>query len=438
MKLFHTFAKYVTFNVLGMLALSCYILADTFFIAQGLGADGLTSLNLAIPVYSFINGCGLMVGIGGSTRYSIFKASGKDSEASQIFTHSLILSAVIAFLFVFIGCFFTQELTLFLGADEMVFDMTFIYLKIMLFFSPAFILNNIMNAFVRNDGNPGLAMTAMISGSLANILFDYILIFPCGLGMKGAILATGFSPLFGLLILSRHFASDVDGLSNIRIVRVTPSLSNTLDICALGVSSLIAEVASGVVIIIFNLIILDLSGNIGVAAYSIIANLSLVVTAIFTGIAQGLQPIFSQAHGNGLLENIRSLFKYGIILSLALSVLIYLLFIVESGPIISVFNENSNPTLTRIAKDGIQLYFTAFAFAGVNIISATLLSSTDNPHQAFLLSSLRGFVIIIPCIIGMALLWEMTGVWMSFPVAEGLTMLITLWIICGYFSEGTG
>lgn len=428
------FAKYVTLNVLGMLALSCYILADTFFIAQGLGADGLAALNLAIPIYSFINGCGLMIGIGGSTRYSILKAGGNDADASRIFSHSLLVGGVIAVIFILIGTFGVSELTSLLGADETIFDMTFVYLKVMLFFSPAFILNNIMNAFVRNDGNPGLSMVAMVSGSFANIIFDYILIFPCGLGMLGAILATGFSPLLGLLVLSRHFASGKPS-SDIRLVRFTPSLLTTFDICSLGVSSLISEVASGLVIIIFNLIILDLTGNIGVAAYGIIANLSLVVTAIFTGIAQGLQPVISQSYGNGKPENIRRFFKCGIVLSLVLSVAIYLMVVIGHEPIIAAFNESKDMALAAIAKDGLFLYFTAFVFAGVNIVSSTLFSCTDHPKQAFLLSSLRGFIVIIPCIIGMAALWGMSGVWLSFPAAELLSLGITLWMICKYFVD---
>lgn len=71
MNCFREYIKYVTLNVLGMIGLSCYILADTFFVAQGLGSSGLAALNLAIPIYSFIHGVGLMLGIGGASRYSM-------------------------------------------------------------------------------------------------------------------------------------------------------------------------------------------------------------------------------------------------------------------------------------------------------------------------------------------------------------------------------
>ena len=75
--LFRTFIKYVSLNIVGMLGISFYILADTFFIARGVGEDGLTALNLAIPVYNFAHGCALMFGMGGATKYSIYKSQGK-------------------------------------------------------------------------------------------------------------------------------------------------------------------------------------------------------------------------------------------------------------------------------------------------------------------------------------------------------------------------
>ena len=66
-----------------MLGLSCYILADTFFVAQSLGADGLAALNIAIPVYSLINGSGLMLGTGGAVRYAVCMGRGNRDEAAQ-------------------------------------------------------------------------------------------------------------------------------------------------------------------------------------------------------------------------------------------------------------------------------------------------------------------------------------------------------------------
>ena len=97
---FQDFVKYSSLNVLGMIGLSCYILADTFFVSKGLGTNGLTALNLAIPIYSFIHGSGLMIGMGGGTKYSIQKSQGKDKVANSIFSHVVAIAAIFAAVFV--------------------------------------------------------------------------------------------------------------------------------------------------------------------------------------------------------------------------------------------------------------------------------------------------------------------------------------------------
>lgn len=143
------FIKYASLNVLGMIGLSCYILADTFFISKGLGAEGLTALNLAIPVYSFIHGSGLMIGMGGGTRYSILKSQNRQKDMNQVFTNAAVAFLLPALFFFCAGLFFSAPLTHLLGANETVFEMTQTYLRVILFFAPAFMLNNLLLCFVR-------------------------------------------------------------------------------------------------------------------------------------------------------------------------------------------------------------------------------------------------------------------------------------------------
>lgn len=159
------FARYTSLNVLGMIGLSCYILADTFFISLGLGADGLAALNLAIPIYSFINGSGLMIGMGGGTRYSILKSQGNHREANRVFTNVLYLAAVLAFLFVAAGLLFAGDIVRLFGGTGNVFTMSRTYLRVILLFAPAFLMNNVLLCFVRNDGAPQLSMAAMLGAA---------------------------------------------------------------------------------------------------------------------------------------------------------------------------------------------------------------------------------------------------------------------------------
>ena len=420
------FIKYCSLNVLGMLGLSCYILADTFFVANGIGPDGLTALNLAIPVYNFIHGTGLMLGIGAATKFSIFHSQDHTDEGNKFFTITVLLAALSSIIYILIGAFLSDDITYFLGANDTVFDMTNTYMKIMLLFSPAFIFNDVFVCFVRNDGNPKLAMIGMLVGSITNIIMDYIFIYPLQMGIFGAVLATGFSPVISMLILSLHIIRKNNHFRFVRL-NVNELLSGRiLNILSLGIPSLISEVSSGVVIIIFNMIILDIEGNIGVAAYGVIANISLVVVAIYTGISQGIQPLLCNAYGVGEQKNIKAIMNYSMVTLISLSALLYAFLYVFADPVTAAFNSDNNATLQTIAVDGIKLYFTSVLFVGFNIIISTLFTSIEKPVPAQVITLLRGFFVIIPVAFIFAALFGMTGVWLAFPVTELIVMLVAV------------
>ncbi len=357
------FAKYTSLNVLGMVGLSCYILADTFFVSKGLGSNGLAALNLAIPVYSFIHGSGLMAGMGAATRYTIQKSQNNHEDANRIFTNAAYLSFALALFFVLIGSFFSGALASFLGSDSTTSVMTQTYLQVILLFSPAFLTNNLLLCFVRNDGAPQLSMVAMISGSLGNILLDWVFLFPCRMGIFGAALATGLAPILSILILSIHF---LRRQNQFHLRKCRPKARLLGRICSSGVPSLVAEVSSGIVMIVFNTLILSLAGNVGVAAYGVIANLSLVLLAIYTGIAQGVQPLLSRSYGSKHYDTISVLLRYALLSTLVLSGLIYLGIFFGASQITGIFNSEQNVTLQTIVSEGLRLYFMSCPFSGCN------------------------------------------------------------------------
>lgn len=137
------FFRYVSASVAGMIALSCYILADTYFVSAGMGADGLTALNLAIPIYSFIHGSGLMIGIGAATRFTMQKSRGQDREADACFTHALLSAGVFALVCV-AGSFGAEQIVRIFGAQGRVAQYSADYLRVIMSFGPAFLLNNVL------------------------------------------------------------------------------------------------------------------------------------------------------------------------------------------------------------------------------------------------------------------------------------------------------
>lgn len=409
--------KYVSLNVLGMAALSCYILADTFFVSRGLGADGLTALNLAIPVYNLVNGTGLMLGVGGGAKYAVSKSRGDSNAQNKVFTNTLFLAAVFSAVFLAAGIFFSKSITAALGADSAVFNMTNTYLKVILLFSPAFILNNIFVAFIRNDGDPKLSMAGMITGSLSNVLLDYIFIFPLDMGIFGAVFATGLSPVISMCVLSMH---KIKRKNDFHIVKTPPAPKLGGNICALGIPSLVSELSSGIVIIVFNTIILNIAGNTGVAAYGVVTNISLVVIAVYTGAAQGMQPLVSEAHGRGDGKSELKFFKYAVITVFVICAVIYPVVFFFSEQIAAVFNSENNDRLQQIAVQGLKLYFTGALFAGFNIVAAMFFTARETPLPAHILSILRGLVLIVPAAFILAQLFGITGVWLSFTASEAV------------------
>ena len=159
--------------------------------------------------------------------------------------------------------------------------------------------NYICNAFVRNDGAPSIAMAATVISSLFNIVMDWVLMFPLKMGMAGAALATALSPVVGhnLLYLLPFFSKK----NNISFKPCVPSFVKLFNCAKLGVSAFVGEFSSGVITVAFNMIILKLVGNIGVAAYGVVANISLVAVSVFNGVAQGSQPLISKYYAK--IEN---------------------------------------------------------------------------------------------------------------------------------------
>ena len=419
------FLKYTSLSILGTMGMSCYILADTFFIAQGMGTDGLAALNLAIPVYNFIYGAGLMLGMGGAIKFAILKSQGNQKQIDRVYTNVIYMAVVFSVLFTSLGIFGAQSLARMLGAEGIVLEMTTTYLKWLLVFSPAFIFNNIFICFLRNDEAPQLSMMAVLFGSFTNIIFDYIFIFPMKMGILGAVLATGTSPAIGILLMSKHWRDKKNSFHLIKERAYVDSIKQTL---SLGFPSLIGQLASGITMIVFNFLILALEGNTGVAAYGVVANISIVIIGIFNGIAEGVQPLVADNYGLGKKKDIQSLHKYSMYMMTLIAIVIYAAIYIFADPITTIFNSEQNMKLQELAVVGLRLYFTSMIVAGYNIVITVFFTSTERALPAQVLTLLRGFIMIIPLSFLMAKLWGMNGIWLTFPVAEFIVAVIG-WVI---------
>lgn len=424
--IFKDFLKYTSLNIIGMIGLSCYILADTFFVANALGPNGLAALNFSITVFCLISGAGLMTGIGGATEFSIMKSRNHNKEENSSFYHCVVMGGIFSIVFIFIGIFFSGKLAGFLGADSDTLPMTRTYLTTILCFAPCYILNNILVAFVRNDDNPSLSMTAMMVSSLSNIVLDYVFMYPMNMGMFGAAFATGLSPVISMSVLSLHF---IKKKNCFHFKRCTLHIKRAVNILTLGFSAFIGELASSVTMLVFNLVILKLEGNIGVAAYGVVANVAFVAASIYTGISQGVQPLASKSYGGGDSENLKSLLKYAVCSSLVISLVVYVFVFTMAKGITGIFNGEKDMQLMRLSVEGLKIYFLGYFFAGINIVLCSFLSAISKASKSLIIALLRSCILLVPAVLILSNVLRMRGVWMSFVITEAVTLIIAVMVM---------
>jgi putative MATE family efflux protein len=418
-----TFLKDGAFGIFGMLGISVYILADTYFIATGIGNEALASLNIAIPVYGLLTGIGLMLGIGGATKFTILRAGGKPEDSQNVFTNTLLLGGMLSLIMTMIGVFFAEEFTRLLGADEAIFETTKIYLQTVLLFSGFFIMHNIFVAFVRNDNNPRIAMLAMIIGSFGNIILDYIFIYPLQLGMLGAALATVTAPAVGLSLMVYYWLKHSKAL---KLKKPTNFLKEWGAIISLGSAAFITDFSNGLVILLFNLTIVGIAGNIGVAAYSVVANIALVIVAVYIGMGQGIQPLISESFGKNRTEDLQRILRWTVFITFGIGLLTFGLGFVSAPKIMEVFNSERDPTMSRLGIEGIRIYFSAFIFMGINITMGAFFAAVSLAKAAIRISFLRGIFLVVPLVFLLPQWMGMVGVWLVVPIVEIITLLFVL------------
>lgn len=405
----------------GMAGISVYILADTFFISVYAGADGLAMLNLTLPVYGVIYAIGSMIGIGSATCYAIRKAEGRDT--SWYFGQSVCWTLAASIPFVLIGVFAAENVLRLMGADDTLVSIGINYMRIVFIASPLFMMNYTFTGFARNDNASMQAMVGALAGSMFNIAFDYVFMFTLGLGLTGAALATACCPIVTMCICGTHFMS---GKNTVGFAVSRPSVRHLAKCCGLGTSACVGEVTSAVTTATFNTLILGIAGNTGVAAYGVIANISIVALSLFNGIAQGSQPLISESCGRGRSDEVSRYLKLGLLFSAAVEAVLITAAYGFTDSFIAVFNSAGDMQLKALAHVGMREYFLGYIFAGINVMFIAYFSATDKPGPAFVGSILRGAVAIVGCAVVMSRLFGIQGVWLSFFAAELICFVVIM------------
>ncbi|CAM4007927.1 MATE family efflux transporter [Lederbergia lenta] len=411
------FISYLIPSVLGMLLMAINILVDGIFVSNGIGPDALAGINIAVPIFSILLSISLWIGMGGATLYSISIGENNIQKARSIFTQSFILVVCIVGVLIILGLWKQTELAYLFGANEQILPYVSDYLHIILLFGILYVVENVLSIFIRNDGNPNLAMLGLIVTSILNIIFNYLFIFVYKLGVTGVAYATALSTAIGLLVLLSHFLRKE---SVLKFIRVKFDYSIVSDILKIGSPSFIVESSAAIIVIAYNITFMHFVGENGVTAYAVVNYLHVVFLMLFISIGAALQPIVSFHYGANLMDRLKAFLKLAINTGIVLGLLILIVGWLYGDFIVSLFGVQSEDVSSYLLK-GISLYFIGYLFLAYNLIYAEYYQAIRKIKLSTIIIIARSIVIFLPLLWLLPTAFGTDFIWLAFPIAEAIT-----------------
>lgn len=409
-------------SMAAMLFMGLYTLTDTVFVARFVNTNALSALNIVCPVINLTVGLGTMLAAGGSAIVARKMGAGEHARAARDFTLITGAGALLGVLISVFGTLFIDRLIWGLGASGTLFPYCKKYLFILLLFTPACIVQVLLQNLMVTAGRPGVGMLLGLSAGGVNILLDYIFMGPLQLGIQGAALGTGIGYLIPSAAGTLFFLS---GKSSLRFQKPVMDLTVLAEACANGFSEMVGQASAAVTTILFNRIMMKLLGEDGVAAITIMIYTQFLSTSLYTGFSMGTAPVISFAYGEQAWGRLRNVFSLCLRFLLFASVLVFGLTFVFGPSLAGIFSEKGT-AVYEIARQGFLIFPFGFLFCGFSIFISAAFTALSNGKLSAVLSFLRTFGLISALLLILPSLWGVTGVWLAVPAAELLTMIVSL------------
>ena len=411
---------------IGILVMSLNILIDTIFVGNWIGSIAIAAINVVLPVSFFIAALGMAIGIGGSSIIS--RALGADNyeKAKKVFGNQITITVVITITAIILGLWFIDDLVYSFGGKGDIFEPAKIYYRIVLYGVPILALCMMGNTVIRAEGAPKHAMIAMLIPSVGNLVLDYILINYLGMGMYGAAWATTASYFLCFGYILWFFLS---GRSELLCnwSHFLPDWKILSEIGALGFVTLSRQAMSSVVYLLLNNILFEIGGEDSVSVYGIIGRMMMFALFPVLGITQGFLPIAGYNYGSQQWSRVREVIFTSLKFACGLGVLIFIGLFFFSYEIASIFTKNE--IVIEQTAYALKLVFIAVPIIAIQLIGAAYYQAIGKAIPALLLTLLRMGFILIPLILVLPQIYGELGVWISFPIADVVSTLITAWYL---------
>ena len=413
--------------------MSLYTVVDGIFVSRLVGSDALSAVNIVWPVLSVSNALGIMLASGGSAVIATKLGEGKSKTARENFSFLVVTGLMISLLLLFATFLFLDPIVWALGSNQALYDYCCDYLKFSILFAPACMLQNLFQCFFVTAGKPGLGLSLTVIAGLANAFFDYFLMGTLGMGVRGAALATGIGQMIpaiaGLIYFfcTGHSTDSKEADSNhlffSRFHFDGPVLVNS---CINGSSEMVSNLSNAVVTYLFNIVLMRLAGEDGVAAITIILYGQFLFNALYLGFSIGVGPVISFNYGAKNKRRLQTVYKICTAFVLLSSLIIGAAAFFSADFISAVFVEKGSDTFL-LTSTGFSIFAVNYLFSGYNIFSSGLFTALSDGKTSAILSLSRTFVLILISLLVFPQILGITGVWIAVPIAEFMTLFLSVY-----------
>ena len=424
--IFKVWAKFIIASVVGVVLNTIYTMVDGIFIGQGVGEVGLAGVNIAWPAVTLVVGIGLMIGIGTSSIIAIYMGKGENKKAEKVLGTGVTLIVCIGVVVTILGLLFRMPIIKLLGATSDTLESALDYYTIIFIIAVPYIFATALNPIVRTDGRPDLSMIMIGIGAIANIVLDWILVMKLGFGVKGAAIATSASILISMSVSLYHF---IKGKATIKVKKenLKIDLEIVKRILKIGFVSFAIQISYGIILLTQNRTMFTYGSTIDVAIYTVATYINCFLVNTCMGIAQGLQPLIGYHYGAKKFERMKKLVYITIGICIVSGILIYTSILLFGREMIAIFGVSSE--YIESAYEMIRIYCIGSPAIGTIFTISGYYQAIGKNTYANIISIGRGFVFQFIFTLALPPFIGTTGVFLSLPLAELITMMIIVGII---------
>ena len=411
----------------GMIINGLYNLVDTIFIGRGVGTDAIGGLALSFPAQMIIMGFGIAIGQGAASVVSRNLGAQNDQRARRAAGNAFALALTAGLLILIFGRLFLEPLLNLLGATDALYVYIRDYLSIILLGSPFTAMSMVANNLLRAEGKAKISMVVMLIGAVTNIILDPIFIFVFRMGVAGAAWATIIGQILSFLYASRYFLMRKT-IVQVRAKHWVPQGSVIREILSLGFPAFVRQGGQSIVAVMLNNMLGRYGGDIYISAYGVVNRLLMFLLMPLFGTVQGFQPVAGFNYGAGLYDRVRKTLKLTIIYATTYTTTGFLLLFFMPRFFAGIFS--TDPVLIDTIVYVVRYIIAVFPILGIQIIGGAYFLVIGKSFPSLILNLSRQFLFLIPLLLILPGIFGLTGLLVSFPIADFLaTILTVVWLL---------